>query len=898
MRLFTSLFISLISLQLHAESIENYIIQDEQENICKCKVSGSDFSEDILINAIENGIKNPHLLSCTYHCLGVYHYKYNNEAYSQAISAYKAAIKIREKHTHPLTAKSYRNLGHAYIEANYPVKAIEVFSKAMELNKSYQEDVTVNIRISRAYRDIGEYEKALEYGHIALLSSNSKIKKGKANDNLATIYATMITKENLLLGVKHAQEAISLFNEIQEEFAAARAYNNLGNILELLSHYDESIKAYQKALKIYTKDIPLHYAKILNNIALVLNKQNKHTEAIRILNESLEIKRKHHHHKTYHPDYSLNYENLGDSYSGLGEHQTAIQNYDKALDNLKDNPKSENPYIYNKPDYIRILDIKAQAAKMDGNSDLAHQIYQHIDDRITDFYQDLSTNTSKLVWIERAHKIYGNAIEIALMKDDPDRAFQYAEKAHAVLLWQNLSQQAAVSLLTKEDREKRENLIAQVHQAERQYQNDNTDISTLRALEKAQQQFETQLEDQYPEYARSKYQIESTTVAQVQDMIDENTAFIEYYWTDDVLRIFIITKEKLTVHTEIADDLDKQIAELRSIISHPKCDADCAKNAYNPLAFDLYKKLIPHQIQSNSDINRLVVVADKAIGTLPFSALATEVSTKIFDVNYPFLLYKYTTNYLYSAASFLQFQQKNTHHTAGFAGFAPMEYHIPDRDFLPLYKAKQEIEEIARLYPRRQQNIYTETDANKQNFIKALQENHHTILLATHAQYSDSKGEIAFRDGVMSQHEIDQLHHIRTQRLILSACQTAEGKQNAGEGVLSLGWNFVYKGVPSITMNQWSVSENATMQIMIVYNELLLQGIPADQALQAAQIDYLKETGKHQPCYWAAIVHAGNPDSLSTAIYAGNLGEMSWRWVLVLLLVGVIVYIVRLRTLR
>jgi len=270
------------------------------------------------------------------------------------------------------------------------------------------------------------------------------------------------------------------------------------------------------------------------------------------------------------------------------------------------------------------------------------------------------------------------------------------------------------------------------------------------------------------------------------------------------------------------------------------------------------------------------------------------VSTANFDVDYPFLLYKYTTNYLYSAGSFLQFQQKNTHHATGFAGFAPMEYHIPDRDFLPLYKTKKEVEEIAQLYPRRQQEIYTETDANKQNFIKALQENHHTILLATHAQYHNSKGEIAFRDGVIDQNEIDQLSHIRTQRLILSACQTAKGKQNDGEGVLSLGWNFAYKGVPSITMNQWSVSENATMEIMIAYNELLRQGTPADQALQAAQINYLKETGKHQPCYWAAIVHAGNPDDVYTTIYTGNLGEMS----LILLLIGVIVYVVRLRTLQ
>lgn len=887
MRLF-SILISFIPFGLFASSVDDFIKYDQQENNCKCDIKGEDFLDAILLNAIESkSIKDEYFLACTHHCLAVHYYR--NQAHFEAIDQYKIAIEIRQKKQDHLLWKSYRNLGYAYKEAGYSRKSMESILQAMELNERFQKDVMANIYISRSYRDLGEYEKAIEYGQIALTLAETNNLQGEAFNNLAIIHEYIQSKESLSLAIQYAQKAIQYYGKARQKFNVAGAYNCLGNTLKLLEEYDQSIDAYNKALKIYSKNDVILYARVLNNIASVLNLQNEYKEAIKLLDESLELKQKY-YNNTYHPDCSSNYENLGDNYMGLGKFDKAQQFYEKSINNLKDNPEVENPYIYNKPNYINVLDLKAQAAKMNGDIDLAHQIYQYIDDWITLFYKDLSTKTSKLVWIERAHNIYGNAIEIALMKDDPDRAFRYAEKAHAVLLWQNLSQQAAESLLPEEDREKREDLIAKLRQAERQYQNGSIDISTLRTYEKEQKLFETDLEERHVEYARSKYQTESTTVEQVQGMIDSNTAFIEYYWTDDVLRIFTITKEKLTVHTETANDLDKQIAELRSIISHPKCDTDCAKNAYNPLAFDLYKKLIPSQIQSNTDINRLVIVADKAIGTLPFSALATEASAKIFDTDYPFLLYKYVTNYLYSAGSFLQFQQKNTHNTRGFAGFAPVEYHIADRDFLPLYKTKQEVEEIAGLYPRRQQEIYTETDANKQNFIKALQENYHTILLATHAKYSHSKGEIAFRDGVMSQHEIDQLSQIRTQRLVLSACQTAEGKQNAGEGVLSLGWNFAYKGVPSITMNQWSVSENATMQIMVAYNELLRQNLPADQALQAAQISYLKETGKHQPYYWAAIIHVGNPDSVSTAFYAGHLGEMSWQWVLILLLMAWIGY--------
>jgi len=299
MRSFISLLISLISFQLHAESIENHVIHNEQENTCKCNVKGADFSEDILTDAIDNGIENPHLLSCTYHCLGVYHYNYNDEASSQAIAAYKAAIGIREQHNDPLLAKSYRNLGYAYTKSDYPAKAIKALSHSIDLNENYQKHRGINTYLSTGYRDIGEYEKALEYGRMALNVSESKINKGKAHTNLATIYKRINTTESLSLGVEYAQEAIRLLDESKAQVSLAKAHNNLANILELLEQYDEANSAYQKALSIYKQDKPLDYAKILNNIALVLNKQNQHHRAIKLIYKSLQIKQKQYNNDSY-----------------------------------------------------------------------------------------------------------------------------------------------------------------------------------------------------------------------------------------------------------------------------------------------------------------------------------------------------------------------------------------------------------------------------------------------------------------------------------------------------------------------------------------------------------------------------------------------------------------------
>jgi len=880
----TTCFI-LIGLQANARL--EFVKYNQQENKCSCDDENADFSDVALLKSIKNGdINDAGLLACTHHCLALY-YNYKRDYFSE-IKQNKTAIKIREKNQDSLLWKSYRNIGYTYsADVGYYKKGIEALEKAMQLNETFVKNVWGNIKISFCYGQIGEYEKALEYAQKAFSLAQSDIDFGRVYNNLSIIHTKIADTENLQFAAEYARKAIQFYEKANWQDGIAVANINLGNALELLKNYEEAIDAYNLALEVYKKDNPLRYETIQNNIAVVLNKQNKQKEAIYLLNESLEVLKKHYDNSLYNSEYAVNYKNLGDSYTSLGEYETALENYDKALDNLKDDIKSKNPYIYRKPYYIRILDFKAQALKMKGDTKLAAQIYQKIDSWITTLYRDLSTNTSKLVWIERAHKMYGNAIEVALMMGDKERAFQYAEKAHAVLLWQNLSQEAALSLLSEDDREKRDNLIAQLCQTERQYQSGKTNIRTLRAREDEKEKFEEELEKNYPEYAQRKYQTESTTVAQVKDMIDSNTAFIEYYWTDEVLQIFTITKDDFTVHTQSAEGLADQIAEFQSLISQPICDTDCTKNTYNSLAFNLYKKLIPNEIRTNSKINRLVIVADKAIGTLPFSALATEKWTSIFDHDYPFLLKKYATNYLYSAGSFSQFQQENTSGAKGFAGFAPVEYQISDRTFAKLDKAGEQVKTIAEMYPSNQQKVYTRAAATKQNFVDALKGNHHTILLATHAEYKNQKGEIAFQSEVMNQNEIDQLNGINIQRLMLSACETAKGKQNAGEGVLSLGWNFAYKGVPSITMTHWSVNEGTTMQIMVDYNDALRKGTSADQALQQAQIAYLDKTfDNHQPFYWAAIVHAGNPED----VFAFDLFDMSLHWFLVVFLIGLFGY--------
>jgi len=191
---------------------------------------------------------------------------------------------------------------------------------------------------------------------------------------------------------------------------------------------------------------------------------------------------------------------------------------------------------------------------------------------------------------------------------------------------------------------------------------------------------------------------------------------------------------------------------------------------------------------------------------------------------------------------------------------APGEYEMEKWKDKPLNQAIKELESIKSLHWAWNREILTEEEATKGAFENIISKGYRTILVSTHAVYGEDGGEIVFRDSILTQDAIDLLE-INTHRLILSACETGVGEQNQGEGILSLGWNFAYKGVPSITMTHWKVKQFATKEIIVSYSEKLNDGMFADQALREAQLEYLDGIdllSECSPYYWAAFFHTGN----------------------------------------
>jgi tetratricopeptide (TPR) repeat protein len=163
-------------------------------------------------------------------------------------------------------------------------------------------------------------------------------------------------------------------------------------------------------------------------------------------------------------------------------------------------------------------------------------------------------------------------------------------------------------------------------------------------------------------------------------------------------------------------------------------------------------------------------------------------------------------------------------------------------------------------------------------------------------------------DGRLTAEEVLRQWHLKSDLVTLSACQTALGKYEKGEGFVGFAQALILAGSSSVCLSQWKVDDAATALLMQrFYQNLLgkrdgltgplpkaealaeakawLRGLSRDEALkQAARLTQGLERGKGRPLlpllpavppapagaakgcpyahpdYWAAFVLIGDPD--------------------------------------
>jgi CHAT domain-containing protein len=138
----------------------------------------------------------------------------------------------------------------------------------------------------------------------------------------------------------------------------------------------------------------------------------------------------------------------------------------------------------------------------------------------------------------------------------------------------------------------------------------------------------------------------------------------------------------------------------------------------------------------------------------------------------------------------------------------------------------------------------------------------HTFIDNVHPELSgivfsliDERGRA--QDGFLRLHEIYNLR-LPAELVVLSACQTALGKQIKGEGMIGLTRGFIYAGAERVVASLWEVDDEATAALMKSFYERMLNGnLRAAAALRAAQMTVSQHKRWRSPYYWAGFVLQG-----------------------------------------
>ena len=112
-------------------------------------------------------------------------------------------------------------------------------------------------------------------------------------------------------------------------------------------------------------------------------------------------------------------------------------------------------------------------------------------------------------------------------------------------------------------------------------------------------------------------------------------------------------------------------------------------------------------------------------------------------------------------------------------------------------------------------------------------------------------------NGFLQLHDIYNLS-LSADLVVLSACDTALGKDVKGEGLVGLTRGFMHAGSRSVVASLWKVDDTATAELMrLFYKGMLQDGLPPSAALRSAKEELRKQKRWRAPYFWAGFVLQG-----------------------------------------
>lgn len=316
---------------------------------------------------------------------------------------------------------------------------------------------------------------------------------------------------------------------------------------------------------------------------------------------------------------------------------------------------------------------------------------------------------------------------------------------------------------------------------------------------------------------------------------------LNYFISSEKLYLFIIDDQqsKIVNLSVSPDSLREKVGRFRIAIG------DTVSENYRDLSLELYRLLIS-PVSRLSSYSRLIIIPSGPMHFLPFTALND--GSHFLGETIPVTLLP--------NVSTLQFFHPRDPNFLQVRALCLGNPENPEVSALP--GSEIEVRSLKEIY--KSAIVLTGNKASEFN-LKENAGGFNILHIASHGIFNPDfpyMSHLALSpdphdDGNLLVHELYNLNLIKTDLVVLSACETGLAQIKKNDDMVGLVRGFIYSGVSSVVASLWKVDDFATMKLMKSFHSTYYKGNSASRSLQEGIKEMLANEHTRHPYYWAAF---------------------------------------------
>ncbi len=804
--------------------------------------------------------------------------------YYQQSSAIWSALADNRGQALTLTA-----IGRLYSRLGESQEALSYFSQAMKLIQilgDRKEEARVLNGIGFVHEHLGEQQRAIEYYKKALsLFRSASYRIGEV--------ATLHEFGRAYYSSGHNREAydyfdcfLSMSRALDDQRFISYGLTGIGRVIESLGNRAQALEYYKQALPIYQAEADRRgEAFTLNLIGRVHHSQNQWHQTLDSYQRALRLSQK----SGNQVQESMTLYNVALANRDMGRSGEAIEKIEEAL--------------------LIVESLRSKVASNDLRTSYFASIQQfydlNVDLLMQQPWQGAANNFALALEVSeraRARSLLDLLSEACVdIREDGDpmliqraRALQQEIIARADRKMSLLNAKASSAQVTA--------IIKEI-----------ADLTAERG------QVESQIRMSSPRYA-ALTQPQPLSAKDIQQMLDGDTLLLEYSLGEKRSYVWAVTQNDVKAY-ELPGraEIEKAAGEVYKILTPPESavvQSDSQRKAEFNQKADALSQLILKPVANDLGNKRLVIVADGILQYIPFSVLPKPQTAKLngqpardsktdIAANQVPLIYDHEIVNLPSASTLavirretggrkpapkavaviadpvfetsdLRLLSVNGRSSLAASNQAASDSLSQAREnltrggsFKRLYGTLKEAKAIEELTNPAERFIAKDFDADLKRATSAELSQYRIIHFATHGVLDGDNPNLSAlvfslfdklgkpQNGYLYLHDIYKLN-LPAELVVLSACDTALGKEFKGEGLVGLTRGFMYAGAPRVMASLWKVGDEPTAKLMReFYRYHLKDGLPPAAALRQAQIKLYQDSDWNAPYYWGSFVLQG-----------------------------------------